>query len=148
MTTETKRTLEDVAMILNRAGWADRSINIGGNVINSQVGQTLTYCTNMIQEQAPGDRKDLLEKLSIDVKKLIERLPEDNRDEAPQIVENLEMLVKQATSEKPNRRWYTVSAEGLMEAATWVKDFTGNIHGTLLNLGKALWPDFLLPEPK
>jgi hypothetical protein len=55
------------------------------------------------------------------------------------------MLVKQATSEKPNRKWYSLSAEGLLDAATWVKDFTGNIGGTILNLGKLLWPDFRLP---
>ena len=34
-----------------------------GNVINSQVGQTLTNSTNLIQQQAPGERKKVLEQL-------------------------------------------------------------------------------------
>ena len=143
--TETKKTLRDVAEILERAVLADRSINIGGNVINSIVGQTLTNCTNMVQQQAPGERKDLLEKLTLDVKTLIERLPKAKTDEAPQIVENLEMIVKQATSEKPNRKWYALSAEGLLEAAKWVRDFSADIGGTIQNLGKSIWPNFELP---
>lgn len=36
----------------------NQSIHIGGNVTNAQVDQTLTNCTNMIQQQAPGERKD------------------------------------------------------------------------------------------
>ena len=64
------------------------------------------------------------------------------------MAENLEMLAKQVTSEKPNRRWYSVSAEGLLDAATWVKDFTGKIGGSVLNLGKLLWGDFQLPGTK
>ena len=121
----------------------DQSTHIGGNVINSQVGQTLTNCTNMIQQQAPGERKDLLEELAKQVRQLIAALPVEKQDEAPHVVENLEMLVKQATSEKPNRKWYSVSSEGLLEASKWVKDYSGNIAGTIANLGKRLWPDGL-----
>jgi hypothetical protein len=41
-----------------------------------------------------------------------------------------------------------VSAEGLLEASKWVKDFAGNIAGTIATLGKFIWPDFLLPVSK
>ena len=119
----------------------DQSIHIGGNVINSQVGQTLTNCTNMIQQQAPGERKDLLDELAKQVQQLIAALPADRQEEAPHVVENLEMLVKQATSAKPNRKWYSISTEGLLEASKWVKDYSGNIAGTIMNLGKLLWPE-------
>jgi internalin A len=112
------------------------------DIINSQVGQTLTNSTNMITQQPPGERKQLLEGLQSDVKKLIESLPEEKKEEAPEVGENLELLVKSATSEKPNRRFYSVSAQGLLEASKWVKDFSGNIFGTIVNLGKNLWPDF------
>jgi internalin A len=118
-----------------------QSIHIGGNVINSQVGQTLTNCTNMIQRQAPGERKDLLEKLAQQVRQLVAALPVDKQEEAPNVVENLEMLVKQATSTKPNRKWYSVSKEGLLEAAKYVNDFSSNIAGTLANLDKLMWPE-------
>ncbi len=161
MPSETKKILSDVAEILNRAGWGDRgvmgdahklkvidSIEIGGHVINSQVGQTLTNCTNLVREQAPGERKALLETLNANVGKLIESLPEDKMDEAPQVAEDLEMMVRQASSEKPNRKWYSVSAEGLLNAAKWVEDFTADIGGTILRLGKLLWPDYQLPDAK
>ena len=148
MTTETKKTLQDVAKILDRAGWNDHSINIGGNVTNSQVGQTLTNCTNLVQQQAPGERKDLLEALTRDVEKLIASLPEGKKEEAKQVANDLKSLVEEATSPKPRRKWYSLSAEGLLEASKYVKDFTGDIVGTIKSLGKLLWPDFSLPESK
>ncbi|HKP02932.1 MAG TPA: COR domain-containing protein [Chthoniobacterales bacterium] len=122
----------------------DQSVHIGGDVTNSQIGQTLTNCTNIIQQQAPGERKDLLAELAMQVEQLLKALPAEKQEDAPQVAENLEMLVKQATSAKPNRKWYEVSAEGLLEASSFVKDFSGNIAGTLTNLGKTLWSDFLL----
>ena len=108
-----------------------------GSITNSQVGQTLTNCTNMIQQQNEGPLKTLLAELEKDVKALISQLPEDQKEEA---TGNLELLVKAATSEKPNPKWYSVSSEGLLEATKYVKNFTGNIAGTLTNLGKLLWP--------
>lgn len=75
----------------------------------------------------------------------MDRLPDEKKAET---VENMEVLVKQATNERPNRKWYSFSAEGLLEAAKSVKDFTGKIAGTIKNLGKAIWPDFMLPEAK
>jgi len=146
MTTATKKTLQDVAKMLERSILDDHRIIIGGNVVNSQVGQTLTNCTNKIHNQAPGERKDLLEALDRDVRDLIARLPADKTDEAPEIAKNLKLLVEEATSAKPNRKWYSVSAEGLLDASKWVKDFAGNISGPILSLGKAIWPDFKLPE--
>jgi hypothetical protein len=110
-------------------------------VTNAQVGQTLTNCTNMIQQQAPGERKDLLEQLQQEVKALIVKLPEEKKEEA---AGDLEQLVKGATASTPNRRWYSVSAEGLIEASKFVKDFAGNIVGTVGQLGKLLWPGFKL----
>lgn len=126
----------------------DHSINIGGDVTNSQVGQTLTNCTNLILEQMPGEQKDLLEELAKQVRELIAALPARKQEDAPQIAENLEMVVKQVTSPKPQRKWYDLSAGGLVEASKFVKDFSGNIAGTLTSLGKSLWPDFTLPEPE
>ena len=119
---------------------SDQRIHIGGNVTNSQVGQTLTNCTNTVQQQAPGERKDLLEALVKQVQQLIAALPVDKQEEAPQVAENLEMLVKQATSAKPNRKWYSVSKDGLLEASQFVKDFGVSIAGTLGSLEKLVWP--------
>jgi hypothetical protein len=54
-------------------------------------------------------------------------------------MENYELLVQQAEKEKPNRKWYDVSAEGLLEAADFVQDFSEKIGGTLHQLGRALF---------
>lgn len=56
--------------------------------------------------------------------------------------------MKGATAATPNRRWYSVSAEGLLEAAKYAKEFTGEIAGTIGQLGKLIWPDFSLPSEK
>jgi hypothetical protein len=50
-----------------------------------------------------------------------------------------------ATGPSPSRQWYSVSAEGLLEASKFAQDFAGNLAGTLGELGKLLWPDFELP---
>ncbi|HEV7405114.1 MAG TPA: COR domain-containing protein [Chthoniobacteraceae bacterium] len=164
----------EIALLLNgvespaeRAGAGDRleraPIHVHGNYIehmttddhsshitarditNSQVGQTLTNCQNMVQQQPPSPQKELLTTLTSDVDQLVKQLPAAKADEAPQVAENLELLVKQATSAKPNRKWYDLSTEGLLEASKWVKDFTGNIAGTIGQLGKLLWPGYALP---
>jgi len=110
----------------------DHSINIGGDN-NGQVAQTMTRCTQMIQNQGAGELKTLLEQLDVEVAELLPKLPEAQREEA---AGNLELLTKAVTMTKPNRAWYSVSADGLLEAAKTVKDFTGDIAGTLANLGK------------
>jgi internalin A len=120
----------------------DNTIN-ARDIINSQVGQVLTSCTNMIQQQPPGERRNALEDLEKEAKALIAKLPEDKKQEA---AGNLELAVKGATSTTPNRKWYSVSAEGLIDASKFVKDFSGNIVGTLGTLGKLLWADFSMPE--
>jgi hypothetical protein len=49
---------------------------------------------------------------------------------------NMERVIKAVKEEVPDRGLFDVSAKGLLEAATYVKDFTGNIAGTIANLGK------------
>ncbi len=116
----------------------DHSVRIGGDVTNAQVGQTLTNCTNTIQQQAPGERRELLEKLDQQVRQLLAALPTEKHEE---VSGNLELAVKAVTIAKPNRPWYSVSTEGLLEASKYVKDFSGNLAGTIKNLSKLVWPD-------
>ncbi|NQT91808.1 MAG: serine/threonine protein kinase [Lentisphaerae bacterium] len=120
----------------------DHSTSIGRDNYG-QVGQTLDHCTNMIQQQKPGKQRDLLEALDGEVKELISMLPEEQQEQA---AGDLELMLKGATAKTPNRKWYSVSAEGLLEASKWAKDFTGNIAGTIGQLGKLLWADFELPK--
>jgi internalin A len=113
----------------------DQSINIRDNY--GQAGQTLTNCMNMIQPQAPGPQKDLLEELAKQGRQLIAALPADKQEKA---AGNLELAVKAATSAEPDREWYSVSTKGLLEASKWVKGYSENIAGTIANLGKLVWP--------
>jgi internalin A len=112
----------------------DHSITIGRDN-NGQVAQTMTNCQQMIQNQKDGELKTLLSKLEHEVAELLLKLPEEKREEA---AGNLELLTKAVTSTKPNRAWYSVSSEGLLEASKYVKDFTGNIAGTLGSLTKVM----------
>lgn len=113
----------------------DHSIHIG-HVTNSQIGQTLTNCTNMIQELASGEQKQLLEELETQVKQLIERLPDDKKEHAPKIARDLKMLIEQSTSKEPDREWYSLSAKGLLDAAKWVVGLTVPITQTVIALNK------------
>ena len=126
------------------------AFGVGGSVIISgdnygQVAVALNNCVNMIRKEMSEERRGWLEALRRDIRRLIEDLPDDRLDEAPQVAENLEMLVRQATSEKPNRKWFSVSAEGLLEAAKWV-DFSNVIAVSIKNMGTALWADFRMPN--
>ena len=117
----------------------DHSIRIGGNVTNAQVGQVLTSCRNQIG-QAEGEKRELLESLHREVERLIAALPEERRDKAQKVAGYLNTVVTEAVSKEPERTVYLPSAKGLLEASQWVKGFTGNIAGTIGELGKLLWP--------
>ena len=112
-------------------------INIGGDNYG-QIGMVLKDCTNMIQNNAPDERKELLEELDKQVQEMIAKLPDGEQKE--EAADNLQKLVSEATSEKPKPRWYDVSAEGLIDASKFAKDFTGNIMGTIGQLRKVIWP--------
>ena len=127
----------------------DHSIHVGRDVVNSQVGQTLTNCNNIIQQQPEGEKKNLLEQLQADVRTILDKLPSDKKDKESEIADYLKTVVEQSTGKAPpNRPFYSISAKGLLEASKWVKDFAGNIFGTIGQLGKMLWSDFVPPKPE
>jgi internalin A len=114
----------------------DSSINVVGNVINSQISQEMTNCSNMINN-SHEDYKILLEQLKNQTNDLIKNLPKEMHES---VVENLELAIKSVTKATPDRAWYSVSTAGLLEASKYVKDFTGNIAGTIAILGEMVWP--------
>lgn len=59
---------------------------------------------------------------------LIPQLPEEKQEET---AGNLELAVKAATAPTPHRKWWSVSSDGLLEAADFVKEFSGKIAGTV-----------------
>ncbi|WP_395736395.1 COR domain-containing protein [Prosthecobacter sp.] len=128
----------DNPKVSNSMNTDSHNLTIHGNVTNAQVGQTLTNCTNTINEQPAGERRDLLQELTKQVEALIQQLPPDKAKEAPKVANKLNQLITQATSPEPEREWYDISAKGLLEAAKWVHDFAGNITGNVEKLGKLL----------
>lgn len=119
--------------------------NISGGNLTGPVAAKMENCTRIISQQSHGERRELLESLQREAGALISKLPTDQQEE---VAENLELLVKGADEKKPNRRWYSVSAEGLLEASKLAKDLTSNLVGTIGQLGKLIRPDFALPEAK
>ena len=143
-----KKSLDSAATQINVTG--DPTIHIGDKTEEKkttikmqanygQIGEVLTNCTNVINQQPDGDAKTLLANLTDEVEALIEALPDEKKEDA---ADNLKLLVEAATAEKPKRPWYSVSSDGLIEASKFAKDFTGNIAGTIGQLGKLFWPDF------
>src|ERR1035437_2193495 len=117
--------------------------NINGGTFYGPVAAKMEHCTTIIGQQANDQRKQLLAELQRTATDLIQRLPEDKREDA---ADNLKLLVDSAVAKEPKRRWYEVSSQGLLDASKFVKDFTSNIAGTIGQLGKLLWPDFQLPS--
>jgi hypothetical protein len=115
-----------------------------GGTFNAQVAAVMTHCTNIINNQSTGEQKDLLETLQKQVADILSGPPDEKLQLKKKVTNELKELTEGVTSGTPDRAWYSVSAKGLLEAAKFVKDFTGEIGETLKNLGKTIWPDFTL----
>lgn len=68
----------------------------------------------VIASELSDELKGLLKELSVAVSRIIEHLP---KDEAQDVAEDLDTLINQATREKPKRKWWSVSVDGLSKAA-------------------------------
>jgi hypothetical protein len=77
---------------------------------------------------APGELKAKLEELARAVAEMTRELPPEKAEEAAR---DLETLTEEATSENPRRRWYELSAEGLVEAAKAVGESAGPVIKTV-----------------
>ena len=122
------------------------AFGIGSSVINSGIigdnnEQTITNSFNHCAEPAAAEIE--LEALKKLLAGLMAELPEDKKEEAEIYAEGVE---EWATSADPKAKTkYSLSAKGLLQVAKSVRDFSVTIGGTILRLGKAIWPDFQLP---
>lgn len=70
------------------------------------------------------DRSNVSQPVRDNLKKLTEAVAEATNHMAPEIAKraasDLETFTNEAISEKPRKKWYELSAEGLMEAAKTV----------------------------
>lgn len=127
-----------VSYIINNYGPGDvnmdnKSITMG-NVTNTGnfsvvVADTIERSFNTAaQAQASDALKDELKKLATQVAELAKQLPPEKAEEAAR---DLEALTKEAVSPQPRRKWYELSAEGLIEAATTVAQIGTPIAATV-----------------
>ena len=98
------------------------TINVSGS--DNTFGQinvetSFTNATNVVNQAGAGPMKDALEQLLAQTRQLVEKLPEDQREDA---AKNAETIAREAASKKPNTGILSISAKGLVEAATAVAD--------------------------
>jgi hypothetical protein len=68
----------------------------------------------MTQSSAPQELKAKLEELNRVVREMVKLMPEEKQRE---VAQDLKTLTDEATSGSPRKKWYELSAEGLIEAA-------------------------------
>ena len=99
------------------------NIFIGGNVEGSNiVSGDNNVITQRIQDSFnKADKADIQAELKETLKELAEAVAEMNKElpaeQASEAADDLEKLVEEATKLKPNKKWYSVSIEGLIAAA-------------------------------
>lgn len=99
------------------------NINIGGNVEGSNiVSGDNNVITQRIQDSFnKADAADIQAELKSTLKQLAEAVAAMNKElpeeQAAEATDDLGKLVEEATKPKPNKKWYSVSIEGLIKAA-------------------------------
>jgi len=81
----------------------------------------------------PSEIETLLKQLHVEVGRIAKELPPEKAEEA---AADLETLTQEATKEKPRRRWWELSAEGIIDAAKSV----GQVGVTAIALIEKLLP--------
>jgi hypothetical protein len=89
----------------------------------------MTDCTNIINNQPSGARKELLKTLQKQVGELINGPPEKKQQFKKMIADRLKELTEGVTSGTPDRAWYSIFnlLEGSAGGAKFVKDFSAEI---------------------
>ena len=99
------------------------NIQIGGNVEGSNIiSGNNNAVTQQIQDSfnkaeaadIQAELKETLKQLATAVEAMNKELPVEKAAEA---ADDLNKLVEEATKPKPNKKWYSVSVEGLIKAA-------------------------------
>ncbi|HYI09054.1 MAG TPA: hypothetical protein VEK57_08270 [Thermoanaerobaculia bacterium] len=112
-------------------GDVNQTQNIGAGATVGTVSQTSAPVTNV---RAEVDKE--LDALRAAVEELTASLPPK---EAQKVKDDLAELEKQAKSDEPRRRWFDVSAEGLVDAAKAVAGLVDPISTSVAALAKLLF---------
>ena len=76
------------------------------------------------KSNAKTEIKSALEELHKAVAEMCKKLPKEKQEQA---ASDLDVLSKEAVAQAPRRKWYELSAEGLMEAAKAVGDLAAPV---------------------
>ena len=99
------------------------NIHIGGNVEGSNIisGDNNVITQHIQDSFNKADKADIQVELKETLKELAEAVAVMNKglpeEQAAEAADDLEKLVDEATKPKPNKKWYSVSIEGLIKAA-------------------------------
>lgn len=89
--------------------------NFDGNLTVGNDNQSIKDSYNKISTaQIDAELKQALKELAEAVSVMVKAIPEE---QAAEVSEDLGKLVDEATKPKPNKKWYSVSIEGLIKAA-------------------------------
>lgn len=139
----TEKSVESasVSYVINNYGSGDVNMNnksiTMGDVINTgnftvTVADTIERSFNTAaQSQAPDPLKEELKKLATQVAELAKQLPPEKAEEAAR---DLEVLTKEAVSPQPRKKWYELSADGLVEAAKTVAEIAAPVATTVTTI--------------
>jgi hypothetical protein len=111
----------------------DQSLKIGDNAhigtLNQVMAESIANSFNTIDKsQVNNDLKQKLKDLTAQVEELAKKLPADKAEE---VTRDLEVFTKEATASTPRRKWYELSANGLVEAAKAVGEIAGPVIKTV-----------------
>ena len=104
-------------------------IAVSGGNVNVAVAHSIVDSFNSaMSSSAPDDLKMQLKKLTDLVAELATRLPEKNLE---QVSLDLKSFIQEAISSNPRKSWLDLSRQGLIDAATTVKDLAAPIAEAL-----------------
>ena len=115
----------------------NQEVNVSGTVhgdMNVTAADVIQGSFNKVP-QAPAEIQQDLAELHEQVKEI---LPLLDKTQQKDVLRSLETLTEEATKERPDERWYSVSAEGLIEAAKNIGAAAEPIIGTVTKILKFL----------
>ncbi|TDF84396.1 hypothetical protein [Pseudomonas sp. H9] len=100
-------------------------VNTGGGDINVITAETINNSFNKVQaSQASSDLKEALKEAITQVVELAKKLPQE---QAQTVLKDLDAFTGEATSAKPRKAWYELSAKGILDAAKTVAALAGPV---------------------
>lgn len=110
-----------------------QTVDVGGSVgegINQVIARDINNSFNRVQnsENASDELKEKFAELNKQIEELLPKLSEADQKK---VSKNLDILTNEAAEEKPDKKWYELSADGLIEAAKTVAEMSGPIITTV-----------------